>query len=304
MDHPLIGEDHTSLRKRVIQFLKTGLAVQRTSNIIFLCGGNDSEHLRTLFKRYCEQSLSEYEIFLPEAAMNSIFSDELREPFDLADFEELVGEISYAIVVFPEGPGSYAETGYFSAIPTISQKCILVLNHNMQQNDSFISLGPAKKISENSIFHPNINLDYLEPHFETIAERIRSRRLHKTKKSLILERFSDLSPYETAAILHTIVSLCSIATATDIYYLVRSIFRNQFSITKVRKLLSVLVGSEYLLPVGDYGHFTSNDTKQRLTTVRDGFRNTEAELRLSLANIYQDGDEEFLQIIRDSSGAD
>ena len=43
--------------------------------------------------------------------MNSIFSDELRELFDLADFEELVGEISYAIVVFPEGPGSYAETG-------------------------------------------------------------------------------------------------------------------------------------------------------------------------------------------------
>lgn len=134
-----------SLRKRMVHFLKRALEVQRRSNIVFLCGGNDSGHMRTCFREYCEHHLPEYEIFLPEAAMGSVFSDELSEPFDLTDFEELVAAISYVIVVFPEAPGSYAETGYFSAKTKLAKKCILVMDSNRQNQDSFISLGPAKK---------------------------------------------------------------------------------------------------------------------------------------------------------------
>ena len=287
----------------MVHFFKTALAVQRSSNIVFLCGGNNTNHMRTCFTKYCEKHLPKYEIFMPESAMGSIFTDDQQEPFDLADFEELVGAISYAIVVFPEGPGSYAETGYFSAIQNLAHKCILVLDSNLQKHDSFISLGPAKKIAENSIFHPNINLDYLKPEFSTITERIKSRQTHKTKKSLPLDSFSKLSPYEIAAILDMIVRLCTIATTADITYLIRAIFRNQFSMTRVQKLLSVLVGSKYLLPASNYGHFTSNSAKQSLATIRDGYKNTESELRLLLAEIYQDGDPEFLDLVEESANA-
>lgn len=300
LDHPLISREQTALRKRVVQFLKMALSVQRTSNIIFLCGGNDETHMRMCFKEYCKDNLPEYDVFLPESAMGGIFSDGLEEPFDLADFEELVGEVSHAIVVFPEGPGSCAETGYFSAIQTMAQKCILVLDHNRQKDDSFISLGPAKKISDSSIFYPTISLDYSEPNFDDIAERVRIRKTRRTKKLLKLEKFSDLSTYEIAATLDAIVRICTIATYEDIRYLMASIFRNQYSAPKVRKTLCLLLGSEYLTSVGQYGHLASNLEKTQLATVRDGFKTDYAELRLQLTAMYQDCDEEFLQLIEAS----
>ena len=297
MDHPLLSDQQKPLRKRMVHFLKNALAVQRVSNIIFLCGGNNSDDMRICFKAYCEAKLPDYQIFMPEAAMGSIFSDDMHAQFDLADFEELVGDMSYAIVVFPEAPGSYAETGYFSAVPNLAEKCILVMDLNWQKSDSFLSLGPAKKIAEHSYFHPNINLDYTNPEFEDIVSRIRTRRTLKIKKHLSLDIFSELSPYEIAAMLHTIVHLCGIATISDIQYLLAAIFKNQFSLPKVQKLLSVLVGSAYLRVIGGYGHFSSNTNKPPLTTVRDGHKGVETELRLALAEIFQAGDPEFISLI-------
>lgn len=236
--------------------------------------------------------------------MGSVALDELHEPFDLADFEELVGEISFAIVLFPEAPGSYAETGYFSAVQGLAQKCILVLDHNHQAIDSFISLGPAKKISEKSQFNPNIGLDYHRPQFETIAARLQSRNRPKTKKALAIGGFSDHSAYELAAILHAMVSLCTIATISDIIYLTRAIFQSKISMPKVRKLLSVLIGAEFLVPVGEYGHVSANSAKPGLTTVRTGFKSVETRLKLSLTDMYQSADAEFLELVEESRRAD
>ena len=257
--------------------------------------------MRTVFQQYCAQNLSDYEIFLPEAAMGSIFSDDLLAPFDLADFEELVAAMSHAIVLFPEAPGSYAETGYFAAVPSLAQKCILVMDFNRQHQDSFISLGPAKKISEKSTFNPNINLNYTEPDFDLIVQRIRKRRQHKTKKSLSLEKFSTLSPYEIAAISHFIVQLLRIATITDIQYIFRAIFHNHFSEDKVQKVLSILVGATYLNNVGDYGHYSVNSSKPSLAIVKEGFKTVESQLRLDLANIYIGRDPDFLKLIEETS---
>ena len=301
MDHPLLSERQRQLRQRMVHFLKTALTVQQTSNIIFLCGGNNLNHMRMSFRNYCELNLPEYEIFMPESAMEFIFSDDLQKQFDLADFEELVGAMSYAIVVFPEAPGSYAETGYFSAITHLARKCILVMDLNQQIGDSFLSLGPAKKISECSIFHPNISLNYVEPEFATIVEKIRSKGKRKRKKHLTLDKFSDLSSYEIAAMLHAIVHMCGIATDTDIHYLLRAIFKNRLSIPKIQQLLSILVGSAYLRFIGEYGHLTSNTGKPPLATVRPGLKNEETNLRLSLAEAYQDGDPEFVALIEESS---
>lgn len=288
----------------MIQFLTNALSVQRTSNIIFVCGGNNSEDMRACFRKYCEQHLTGFEIFLPEFAMDTIYGDELEEPFDLAEFEELVGAVSCAVVVFPEGPGSYAETGYFSAVPKLAQKCILVLDINQQGGDSFISMGPAKKISEASAFHPNISLNYLDPKFNDILDRIKTRRKYKTRKSLTIGEFSDLSPYEIAAILHMTVKLCTIATIKDVQYLFRALFSNRLSMAKVRKLWSVLIGSKHLLEVGSYGHFATNPSRQTLAIVRDGYKSRETELRLELAASYQDHDPEFLRLVEAAPRAD
>ena len=285
----------------MVHFLKNSLTVQRSSNIIFLCGGNNSTDMRMCFKDYCEDKLREYEVFMPESALGSIFSDDMRGQFDLADFEELVGEISYAIVVFPEAAGSYAETGYFSAVRDLAEKCILVMDLRWQHSDSFLSLGTAKRISEQSFFYPNIDLDYTQPRFDIIANRIRSRRSYKTKKRLVLDSFSSLSPYEIAALLHAIIHLLGIATIADIQYLLAAIFKNHFSIPRVQKVLSILVGSNYLRIVGGYGHFGGNTAKPPLAMVRKGHRDLEAELRLALAEVYQRSDPEFVGLVEEAA---
>jgi hypothetical protein len=209
----------------VVQFFEKAYTVSRSSSIVFVCGGNDDKHMRMLFRQYCREQLPEYEIFLPEAAMENVFSGELHEPFDLAQFEELVGELAHAIVVFPEGPGSFAETGYFSAVKPLAQKCVLVLDSNRQRDSSFISLGPARKFASYSVFQLPIQLDYAAPAFEVIGERIRLVKQHKYRKTLQVANFNSLTSFEISAILHEIVNLCSIATFDDVVFVMEGYAR-------------------------------------------------------------------------------
>ena len=232
--------------------------------------------------------------------MENIFSTELDEPFDITDFEQLISELSHAIVIFPEAAGSFAETGYFSAIEPIAKRCILVLNLQFQNEDSFISLGPAKKIGEKSVFQPIIQIDYDHPRFDTISERIRRINQKKYKKHLLFEKFKDLNTYELSCLIHEIVSILTIATMDDIIFTFKVIFENRHSAPKVRKLVSVLVGAEYLGHLGEYGHMSINSNKPKLLELRDGYVKEERAIRLSLAEIYQDSDADFLALVESS----
>ncbi|MEX0970383.1 MAG: hypothetical protein WD046_08080 [Paracoccaceae bacterium] len=108
-----------------------------------------------------------------------------NKPFDITTFEELIGKLSHSIVIFPEAPGSLAETGYFSAIPEIAAKILLVINVAHLTKDSFISIGPAKKIADVSIFQPNIQFDYKNPAFNLVSQRLIDRApLHPTRRAL------------------------------------------------------------------------------------------------------------------------
>ena len=107
MDHPLIHEVNLNLRRRVIQLLRSAYSVKRKGNIVFACGGNDPGHMRTRFRDYCKEHHPEFEIFFPEFAMKDCFATGDEEQFDIADFEALIGELSHAIVLFPEAPGSW-----------------------------------------------------------------------------------------------------------------------------------------------------------------------------------------------------
>lgn len=185
MDHPIVSGDHSNLRKRVVQFLQKSYAIRRNSNIVFVCGGNEAQHMRQQFATYCEQNLHDFEILFPEYAMPNYFSDDVQEPFDIADFEEIIGQLSHAIVIFPEAAGSFAETGYFSAIDVLANRTILALNTNYQNHDSFISLGPARKIGIRSKFHPVIQIDYNNPNFDDISTRLRRVSKQSSKNLLI-----------------------------------------------------------------------------------------------------------------------
>lgn len=165
MDHPLIGENNAKLRLRVIQLLRSAYSVMRNGNIVFVRGGNCPGHMRQQFRAYCETQQPTLQIFFPEFAMKSYFSERFVKPFNLAEFEEIVAELSHAIVLFPEAAGSYAETGYFCVRPKLANKTILVLDKQWQSRDSFISMGPALKFNAASRFRDIIQLEYTSPDF-------------------------------------------------------------------------------------------------------------------------------------------
>lgn len=225
MDHPLRSDENKDLRRKVVQLLRNGFNIRRQSNIVFVCGGNDPEkHMRKKFQSVFPEMLPEHEFFEPEFAMKNYFTLGDVIPFDISEFEELVGQLSHSIVLFPEAPGSLAETGYFSARPDLARKIILAINVKRQKSDSFISLGPAKKIQDASRFQPNIQFDYKNPDFSVIAQRINEREpLNKYKKSFKIKDFSETEPFDLFSLVHQVVLLFRIATADDIEYFLKSL---------------------------------------------------------------------------------
>ena len=99
MEHPLRSEEHKSLRKDFVSLLEYGFSIERQSNIIFVCGGNDPAHMRRQFHAQFEKLLPDFEFFEPEFAMKNYFTLGDDVPFDITKFEELVGELAYSIVL-------------------------------------------------------------------------------------------------------------------------------------------------------------------------------------------------------------
>ena len=302
MDHPLLRPKHKDLRRRVLELLKEAYSNRRGSNIIFICGGNDEDGMRAKFRDYCHDELTDYNAFFPEFAMSTLFSDAIASPFNIAEFEGLVSELSHAIVLFPEAPGSFAETGYFSVVDKMAKKCILALDSQRQHGDSFISLGPAKNLDEKSMFGPRIQIDYINPDFTLIAKRIGRVKLATNRKHLSIGAFRDLSAYDICCLLHAIVSVLTLATIQDVMFLVTAMFSNRFSQHRVKQLLSVLVGAGYLVEFGEYDHLTSKGEKENLFWTRDGYASTEMQLKLELTELYPD-DQEFWSLLKELENA-
>jgi hypothetical protein len=278
LDHPLILEENSKLRRRVIQLARSSYSVKREGNIVFVCGGSGPTDMRTRFRDYCFKHHPDFEIFFAEFAMRNYFSNGHREQFDLAAFEELVGELSHAIVLFPEAPGSYAETGYFSAVDKLASNTILAMDAHWQGKDSFISMGPARKIGAVSRFDPVIQTPYKQPAFEDIASRVLRFPFSKTMKQLAVDTFRALSTYELFCLLHKCFSLLTIATIDDILFLVNGIFSGQISKPKIKHITSVLVGANYLIEIGTYGHYRADKTKGDLLKLRTGCAHEEASI--------------------------
>lgn len=298
MDHPLRSERHTRLRRGIYRLLKNGFSIPRQSDIVFVCGGNEPEDMRKRFQHDFDALLPGFQFFEPEFAMRTYWTLGDDRPFDIATFEELIGQLSHSIVIFPEAPGSLAETGYFSARPEIARKIVLVLNTEHLARDSFISIGPAKKIGDVSIFKPYIEMDYKSPNFARISQRIIDRApLHTTRRSLNLGEFSDLSSFELFAIIQTLVSILRIATVEDIEFFLRGMFDAKITPSKVKQIISILVGSGRLSKVGEFGHLRVNESRELVLRIKDGAKTERDVLMLDISTVLLDAEKDFLPLL-------
>lgn len=298
MDHPLRSDDHKSLRKRIYDLFKNGFTIPRQSNIVFVCGGSELTDMRRRFQSEFDALLPGYEFFEPEFAMRKYWTLGDNEPFDITTFEELIGKLSHSIVIFPEAPGSLAETGYFSAIPEIAAKILLVINAAHLRKDSFISIGPAKKIADVSIFQPNIQFDYDNPAFNLVSQRLIDRApLHATRRALQIKTFAEMDSFELFSIVQMLVSILGIATVEDIESVLTGLFSGHIAPSKTKQIVSILVGSGRLVEVGDYGHLKPSGKENLILKIKDGAKTDRDVLMLDISTVYLGADPEFLALV-------
>lgn len=298
MEHPLRSDEHKSLRRRLYKLISNGFTIPRQSNIVFVCGGSEAHHMRRRFHNEFDALLPGHQFFEPEFAMRKYWTLGDSEPFDITTFEELIGNLSHSIVIFPEAAGSIAETGYFSARPDLSKKILLVINAQHLKKDSFISIGPAKKIADSSIFQPNIQFDYDNPNFELIANRLKDRApLHATRRAMQIKQFSEMGSFELFAIIHSMVSLLGISTIDDLEFFLRGLFSGHIGTSKTKQIVSILVGSSRLIEVGAYGHLKVSNEEEVILHIKDGAKTEHDVLKVDLSAIYLGADPEFCSML-------
>ena len=235
--------------------------------------------------------------------MTDYFSDEADDQFDIADFETLVGELSHAVVVFPEAPGSFAETGYFSLVPDLAKKTVLALDAKYQSKDSFISMGPAKKIANKSLYFPTLQISYEKPNFEEVVARIVRHSLHRNRVQLQITKYEEISSFFLFCLIHQCFEILSTATFADVVFMLRAIFGGVLSVPRVRQLASVLVGAKYLIRIGEFGHYYVNPSKKKLLKIREGKASLQSQILAELGTTYLSSDAEFLRILEGATNA-
>lgn len=262
--------------------LKTNYTINKTSNIIFVCGANGESSLRFKFIEFGKANLSEFEFFIPENALGHLLTFDNPAPVNLAEFESTISNLSHMVVLFPEGPGSFAEAGYFSQVKNIANKVLIVLDIEHQSKDSFLSMGPVQIFDQHSKYSPSLEIQYLNPDFTTIANRIEMRPRSKYRQRLQPFKFSDMNEYELFCFIHKLIEIYTCCTVDDVYFFANSMFKSQISKKQINSALSILIGSGHLKRVGEYGHYRVNGDK-KLAIIVDGQSTHETEIKLEIA---------------------
>ncbi|MDD2220387.1 MAG: retron St85 family effector protein [Clostridia bacterium] len=121
---------------------------------IFLCGKGFDKNIRDsywysnrgIIHRYINKLLPDSHIVLSE----QMWEDGFDNSIDLLTFEEFLAEVSDAIILFVESPGSFCELGAFAyADALFSDKLIVVMDEKYRGSRSFISTGPVLKAKGN-----------------------------------------------------------------------------------------------------------------------------------------------------------
>jgi len=147
-------------------------------HIVFVCGGPTRSRKKSTRRRFLEWSKTNFREILPLLAEDAYKPTVFYDPptiIDLAEFETIICEIADCIVVFPESAGSFAEIGYFAAKDLVSKRILVANSVSLQSEDSFISLGPIRKIDRTSFLEPAVQLPKACTDFAPIKKRLKKR---------------------------------------------------------------------------------------------------------------------------------
>ena len=92
------------------------------NQLVFVCGGpaaNGANSVRRRFLDWAQNHIEGFRFFLAEAAAKDIMANAEPKFLNLSQFEYVLAAVADCVVIIPESVGSWAETGYFSAIAGI-----------------------------------------------------------------------------------------------------------------------------------------------------------------------------------------
>lgn len=289
MAHPFIGPAGKGLRERVSQFVKAGLHRTAATNIIFVCGGEGDDHLRPKFIEYMSENMPSYRAFRPEAAQEDFHNQEQGGALNLSDFEELVSDLSLGIVLFAESPGSYAETGLFSALPNARKKTLVIMNVELQGAGSFLAFGPVAVISNHSRLGAALHTSYDNPNFKQIKDRIEDRlKVSSVYRSIGDKKFSALDSIEIMSLIWFFIDILHVCSTDDIIYIFNSIYGGHAAADKIRHILSVLIGATVVERVGAVGLVRIADRSVTLAEPTAATLRQFEAIRLDITNLVED----------------
>ena len=150
--------------KKMIESMKSHLGNDTNKFItypkfVFLCGAaySENEYAKTnrgVIDKYLKSKSDDIFIVLSE----KLWEDSFDSNIDLLTFEKFLAEVSDAIILFVESPGSFCELGAFAyAEKLFSDKLIIVIDEKYKGDKSFIITGPtakAKKDGAKVIYAP------------------------------------------------------------------------------------------------------------------------------------------------------
>lgn len=263
-------------------------------HLCFVCGAADSvgasnPSLRRRFLDYVQTNEPNIVCVRAENAVTDLLRrvDERRASKDLSVIEEAIAETVDSLLLFPESPGSFAELGLFSANEKISRKMLVAVEHQYQ-GDSFIILGPIKRINSNSSFSPQpmtITGD-VNGSFNHICTRLlgEERRARSYAMRFSHGEWKEYSPREQLSIIDKLVDLAGILTEDDLFDIINKIF-GKYEKSDIRLLVALLatMGRVERNNMGDIVRILRNSK----TPFIDGAGEDAAEVKASWSETYK-----------------
>jgi len=199
--------------------------VMNFPSLIFLCGGSIDKLAKTpaSVRHYIYNYIEEED---PELFKRIILAEEVnnwivdKSPYgDILELEtDLAGLVS-AIPLFLEGAGSFSELGAFVSENEIREKLLVFLDSQYNEKQSFIYLGPIKKLINDK--GKNRVLPYS---WGTKKEIIVKTKIKKIKREIYeeIKKFFDdrtkTAAFDSTKTAHRILLMCDFI---DVAFIVR-----------------------------------------------------------------------------------
>jgi hypothetical protein len=301
--HPLLTEDGAKIRTKIRTFLHDHGYLVRNSNIIFVCGGNDDNSMRSRFMIEARPHLLNFRLFKPEDAVSHDFLDRPARRIDLSSFENLIAKLAICTVIFPEAPGSFAELGLFSEWSEVRERLLPVLDSNRQEQDSFLLLGPVAQIQEGSEYG-TYYLDYTNPDYPGLCTRINNRaNTNSRKRKIDIGDWDETPDIVRFAIVHFLLDICRISSIDTIAYLMRGIFDGHCSKAWLADVCAILVGAGEAKLFGEEHSIIQPPNAETFIDTISKHEGELIDLRFAINEFYQDFPE-FMEQIREAHHAD